>query len=80
MSHIVDTLTQLSIDPFAQDAFARERAGYLAGLAPEARAALAQPDPALAVAVADVAWSRCPGLFDPGPDPLPGISDTEAGA
>lgn len=80
MSHIVDTLTQLSIDPFEQDGFARDRAGYLAGLAPEARAALEQPDPALTAALGDVAWSRCAGLFDPGPDPLPGISHTEPNA
>jgi hypothetical protein len=76
MSQIIDTLTQLSIDPFAQDGFARDPEGYRASLAPGAAAALAQPARALAAALGDVAWARCAGCFDPGPDPLPGISPT----
>ncbi|WP_437330861.1 hypothetical protein [Sorangium sp. So ce381] len=60
MDHLFDLLTELSIDPFKQNEL----------LTDEERAALEQRgSPEVQAAIADGAWTRCAGLFDPGPDP-----------
>ncbi|WP_437642009.1 hypothetical protein [Sorangium sp. So ce854] len=68
MDRLFDLLTELSIDPFKQAAFAANRQHEL--LTEEERAALRQPGPPEAQgAIAGGAWTRCAGIFDPGPDP-----------
>ncbi|KYF74049.1 hypothetical protein BE17_21020 [Sorangium cellulosum] len=68
MDRLFDLLTELSIDPFKQAAFVADRQDEL--LTEEERAALRQPGPPGAQgAIAGGAWTRCAGIFDPGPDP-----------
>ncbi|KYF76010.1 hypothetical protein BE11_03480 [Sorangium cellulosum] len=68
MDHLFDLLTELSIDPFKQDALAADRQKAL--LTGEERAALEQPgSPEVQAAIAGGAWSRCAFILDPGPDP-----------
>ncbi|WP_438030859.1 hypothetical protein [Sorangium sp. So ce233] len=68
MDHLFDLLTELSIDPFKQAAFVADRQDEL--LTDEERAALRQPGaPEEQAAMDGGAWTRCAGIFDPGPDP-----------
>ncbi|WP_433937460.1 hypothetical protein AB3662_22785 [Sorangium cellulosum] len=68
MDRLFDLLTELSIDPFKQAAFVANRQDAL--LTDEERAALRQPGaPEEQAAAHGGAWTRCAGIFDPGPDP-----------
>lgn len=76
-NQIIATLTELGMDPFAQDAYARDPEGYLAaaGVAPELGAALVRGDhAALDARLRTSPWQRCAACTDPGPDPLPGVT------
>lgn len=76
MRQLIDTLAELSIDPFAQDAFARDPEDYLhaTALAPGVGAALVQRDwRQLEAALQTGSWARTAFLGDPGPDPFPDI-------
>lgn len=65
MNRLIDTFTELSIDPFFQDAFACDPEGVrrAAGLTERDREALE--------ALQSGTWARGAAFFDPGPDPLP---------
>ncbi|HEX2567970.1 MAG TPA: hypothetical protein VH877_00340 [Polyangia bacterium] len=75
MDHIFELLTELSIDPFLNEAFIRDSKDILlqAGLSPEDPAALARAT-GDGVTLARGAWARCAVLVDPGFDP---IDDTD---
>lgn len=71
---LIETLANLSIDPYAQDAFAHAPQDYLhaAGLALDTQAALARRDwHTLETTLNSGPWARCAACGDPGPDPLP---------
>jgi hypothetical protein len=77
MDQIIATLTELGIDPYTRDAYARDPEGYLAaaGVPAEMRDALARRDwQALDAGPRGGAWARCAACGDPGPDPLPGVT------
>jgi hypothetical protein len=68
MNRLFDLLTELSIDPWKHAAFVADRQDE--ALTEEERAAIARAlSPEAQAAIAGGAWSRCAGLFDPGPDP-----------
>jgi hypothetical protein len=83
MNQLRATLTEIGIDPYAQDAYARDPEGFLAaaGVAAEARATLARRDwRDLGDSLGSGAWERCAACVDPGPDPLPGVTAASAHA
>jgi hypothetical protein len=84
MNHLMDILGELSADPVARDAYLRDPQAFAgsAGLAPEARSALAQRDwNALEHMLACGSWARAAFYIDPGPDPLPDdVSDQDIAA
>jgi hypothetical protein len=74
MERLFELLTELSVDPFKQEEFARDPEGFAlaAGLGAEERAALARLRGGAGDAgAAGVVWARCATCVDPGPDPMP---------
>ncbi|ACY17118.1 hypothetical protein [Haliangium ochraceum] len=74
MSTVLDVLTELSVDPFAREAWALDPSTYLdsTGMSAEQRALLAAPTQrATSDALAGGAWSSAAIMWDPGPDPVP---------
>lgn len=73
MERMFELLTDLTIDPFKQEAFRRDPAAFLkdAGVTPEEAALLSELGAAPAESIANGAWARCAGCVDPGPDPFP---------
>jgi hypothetical protein len=74
MERLFDLLTELSVDPFKQQAFARDPEAFAAsfGLGEEERAALsALRAGAPSAGPPGLSWSRAMTCVDPGPDPMP---------
>lgn len=77
MNSLRDIFLELSLDPFAQDAWQRDSEAYLdaAEVAPAERGLLrGEQRDALAAALDTGAWSPSAIMWDPGPDPLPDVS------
>lgn len=73
MERMFELLTDLTIDPFKQEAFRRDPASFMkdAGLTPEEAARFSELGGLPGELIAKGAWARCAAAVDPGPDPCP---------